>query len=220
MGRAVERRVLHVRVFWFLMKNMTFVSVHLPSFGDKNLMQSPQAHPPHRSPLSSICPYHGRKPVLHESVFLADGARVIGDVTLGKDCSIWFNTIVRGDVHSIVVGEETNIQDGAVVHCTYQKHSTTIGRRVSIAHLAMIHGCTIEDECLIGMQAIVMDGAVVGRGSIVGAGAVVTQGMQIPPGSLVLGAPAKVVRQVKPEELASLLATCDRYIEYTKGYHF
>ncbi|MEY4065587.1 MAG: hypothetical protein RIR26_1795 [Pseudomonadota bacterium] len=183
-------------------------------------MQSQSPHTPHRSPLASVCAYQGRKPQMHESVFLADGARVIGDVTLGKDCSIWFNTVVRGDVHRIVVGEETNIQDGAVVHCTYQKHATTIGRRVSIAHLAMIHGCTIEDECLIGMQAIVMDGAVVGRGSIVGAGAVVTQGMQIPPGSLVLGAPAKVVRQVKPEELASVLATCDRYIEYTKGYQF
>lgn len=175
---------------------------------------------PHRSPLASVCAYQGRWPQLHESVFLADGARVIGDVSLGKDCSIWFNTVVRGDVHTIVVGEQTNIQDGAVIHCTFKKASTTIGRRVSIAHLAMIHGCTIEDECLIGMQAIVMDGAVIGRGSIVGAGAVVTQGTQIPPRSLVLGAPAKVVREVKPEELAAVLATCDRYMEYTKGYKF
>lgn len=173
-----------------------------------------------RSPLSTLTAYHGVLPKLHESVFLADGARVIGDVEMGKDCSVWFNTVVRGDVHKIVVGEQTNIQDGAVVHCTFQKHSTTIGNRVSIAHLAMIHGCVIEDECLIGMQAIVMDGAVVGRGSIVGAGAVVTQGMQIPPGSLVLGAPAKVVRQVKVEEINAILATCDRYMEYTKGYQF
>jgi carbonic anhydrase/acetyltransferase-like protein (isoleucine patch superfamily) len=196
------------------------VSVKIPVYGDKNLMQQGILNGPHRSRLASVCAYHGRWPQLHESVFLADGARIVGDVMLGKDCSVWFNTVVRGDVHSIVVGEQTNIQDGAVIHCTFQKASTTIGRRVSIAHLAMIHGCTIEDECLIGMQAIVMDGAVIGRGSIVGAGAVVTQGTKIPPGSLVLGAPAKVVREVKPEELAAVLATCDRYMEYTKGYHF
>ncbi|MEN9809065.1 MAG: hypothetical protein RLZZ488_632 [Pseudomonadota bacterium] len=183
-------------------------------------MHQGQLKVPHRSPLASVCAYQGRLPKLHESVFLADGARVIGDVILGKDCSVWFNTVVRGDVHTIVVGEQTNIQDGAVIHCTFQKASTTIGSRVSIAHLAMIHGCTIEDECLIGMQAIIMDGAVIGRGSIVGAGAVVTQGMKIPPRSLVLGAPGKVVREVKPEELAAVLATCDRYMEYTKGYNF
>lgn len=183
-------------------------------------MQSAELAAPHRSPLASVRAYQGRWPQLHQSVFLADGARVIGDVTMGKDCSVWFNAVVRGDVHTIEVGEQTNIQDGAIIHCTFQKASTTIGRRVSIAHLAMIHGCVIEDDCLIGMQAIVMDGAVVGRGSIVGAGAVVTQGMRIPPGSLVLGAPAKVVREVKPEEIAGVLATCDRYVEYTKGYQF
>jgi carbonic anhydrase/acetyltransferase-like protein (isoleucine patch superfamily) len=199
---------------------MAFVSVTLLAFGDKNLMHSHPSASAHRSPLSSICAYHGIVPKLHESVFLADGARVIGDVEMGKNCSVWFNAVVRGDVHKIVIGEATNIQDGAIIHCTFQKHSTTIGSRVSVAHLAMIHGCVIEDECLIGMQAIVMDGAVVGRGSIVGAGAVVTQGMQIPPGSLVLGAPAKVVRAVRPEEMAAVLATCNRYIDYTKGYRF
>ncbi|NBO36976.1 gamma carbonic anhydrase family protein [bacterium] len=183
-------------------------------------MQNIHFQAPHRSPLASIRDYNGHLPKLHESVFLADGARVIGDVEMGKGCSVWFNSVVRGDVHSIVVGQETNIQDGAIIHCTFQKHSTRIGNRVSIAHLAMIHGCVIEDECLIGMQATVMDGAVVGQGSIVGAGAVVTQGTQIPPGSLVLGAPAKVIRQVTPEELAGVLATCDRYMEYTKGYQF
>lgn len=173
-----------------------------------------------RSPLASVVAYQGIRPTLHETVFLADGARVIGDVVMGKNCSVWFNTVVRGDVNKITVGEETNIQDGAIVHCTYEKHSTHIGNRVSIAHLAMIHGCVIEDDCLIGMQAIVMDGAVVGRGSIVGAGAVVTQGTIIPPRSLVLGAPARIVRQIKDDELTSVLATCHRYIEYTKGYEF
>lgn len=211
---------MDVIVFWFFSKFMPFISVHLLVFGDKNLIHEALSKSPHRSSLSSICAYLGSLPKLHESVFLADGARVIGDVEMGKGCSVWFNTVVRGDVHRIVIGEQTNIQDGAIIHCTFQKHSTTIGNRVSIAHLAMIHGCIIEDDCLIGMQAIVMDGAVVGRGSIVGAGAVVTQGMHIPSGSLVLGAPAQVVRQVKPEELAGVLATSDRYIEYTKGYHF
>ena len=175
---------------------------------------------PHRSRLASVVAYRGMQPVLEEEVFLADGARVVGDVVLGKKCSIWFNAVVRGDVNKVVVGENTNIQDGAIVHCTYKKFSTTIGKNVSIAHLAMVHGCVIEDDCLIGMQAIVMDGAVVGRGSIVGAGAVVTQGTVVPPGSLVLGAPGKVVRSVKPEELAGVLATTERYLEYCKGYDF
>jgi carbonic anhydrase/acetyltransferase-like protein (isoleucine patch superfamily) len=174
----------------------------------------------HRSPLASVVPFQGRWPRLHPSVFLADGARVIGDVDLAAGVGIWFNAVVRGDVHSIRIGTNTNVQDGAIIHCTWKKYRTDIGSNVSIAHLAMIHGCTIEDDCLIGMQAIVMDGAVIGRGSIVGAGAVVTQGMVIPAGSLVLGAPAKVVRSVKPEEREGVLATTLRYLEYAKGYDF
>lgn len=175
---------------------------------------------PTRSGLASVVRYQEMQPTLEEGVFLADGARVIGDVVLGKKCSVWFNAVVRGDVNKVVVGENTNIQDGAIVHCTFKKFSTTIGKNVSIAHLAMVHGCVIEDDCLIGMQAIVMDGAVVGKGSIVGAGAIVTQGTIIPPGSLVLGAPAKVARAVKPEELAGVLATTERYLDYCKGYDF
>ena len=183
-------------------------------------MQTQMPHRSRRSPLSSAVAYKGVHPTIHETVFLADGARIVGDVVLGKNCSVWFNAVVRGDVNSVSVGDETNIQDGAIVHCTFEKHSTTIGSRVSIAHLAMVHGCVIEDDCLIGMQATVMDGAVVGRGSIVGAGAIVTQGTPIPPGSLVLGAPARVVRALREEELNSILATCQRYIEYTKGYDY
>ncbi len=174
----------------------------------------------HRSRHSSVTSHKGIWPKLHDSVFLADGARIIGDVQIGESSSAWFNTVIRGDVHRIIIGSGTNIQDGAIVHCTYQKFSTTIGNNVSIAHLAMIHGCTIENDCLIGMQAIVMDGAVVSEGSIVGAGAVVTQGTIIPPHSLVLGAPGKVVRQVRPEEREGILATTFRYIEYCKGYDF
>lgn len=174
----------------------------------------------HRSAAASVAAYHGVKPRLAESAFLADGARVIGDVELGEGCSVWFNAVVRGDVHRIRVGARTNIQDGAIIHCTFERHETIIGSDVSIAHLAMIHGCTLGDRVLIGMQAIVMDGAVVGEESIVGAGAVVTQNMRIPPRSLVLGAPAKVVRVVTDDELRGVLATTARYLEYCKGYDF
>lgn len=174
----------------------------------------------HRSVQASVTAYQEIWPKLDGTVFLADGARVIGDVEIGKNSSIWFNTVVRGDVHKIVIGDETNIQDGAVIHCTFKRFSTTIGSRVSIAHLAMVHGCVVEDDCLIGMMATVMDGAVIGKGSIVGAGALVTQGMVIPPGSLVLGSPAKVIRPVKPEEIKGILDTTKRYVEYTLGYNF
>lgn len=174
----------------------------------------------HRSAHASVEKYQGNWPQLDESVFLASGARIIGDVVLGKNCSVWFNAVVRGDVNSIEVGERTNIQDGAVIHCTYKKYKTVIGKNVSIAHLATIHGCTIEDDCLIGMQATIMDGAVIGKGSIVGAGALVTPGIIIPPGSLVVGAPAKAVRTIRPEELEGVLATTSRYIEYSKGYDY
>jgi len=174
----------------------------------------------HRSPFASLASYRGVWPRLHPSVFLADGARVVGDVEMGANSSVWFNAIVRGDVHEIRIGENTNIQDGAVIHCTFQKHACHIGDNVSIAHLVMVHGCTIENDCLIGMQAILMDGVTIGRGSIVGAGSVVTQGTIVPPGSLVLGAPAKVVRQVRPEERDGVLATTARYVDYARGYDF
>lgn len=175
---------------------------------------------PNRSPHATVTSYRGIKPKIAESVFLADGARIIGDVIIEENSSIWFNTVVRGDVHKIFIGENTNIQDNAVIHCTFQKFSTHIGKNVSIAHLAIIHGCTIEQDCLIGMGAIVMDGAVVGAGSIVGAGAVVTQGVVIPPRSLVLGSPAKVIRQVSDKEYEGVTATTLRYLEYAKGYDY
>jgi carbonic anhydrase/acetyltransferase-like protein (isoleucine patch superfamily) len=175
---------------------------------------------PHRSAQASITAHKGILPTLHPSVFLADGARIVGDVTLGANVSIWFNTVVRGDVHFIRVGENTNIQDGACIHCTFQKNPTHIGNNVSIAHLAVVHGCTIEDNCLIGMGAIVMDRAVVGAGSLVGAGAVVTQGTIIPPRSLVLGSPAKVVRPVTDAEFQAFHDTTLRYLEYAKGFDF
>ncbi len=173
-----------------------------------------------RSPHATITSYNGILPKLAESVFLADGARVIGDVIIENNCSVWFNAVVRGDVHSIYIGENTNIQDNAVIHCTFQKFPTKIGKNVSIGHLATIHGCTVENGCLIGMGAIIMDDAVIGEGSIVGAGSIVTQGIIIPPRSLVIGSPAKVIRQVTDKEYEGVLATTFRYLEYSKGYDY
>ncbi|MES2613972.1 MAG: gamma carbonic anhydrase family protein [Bdellovibrionota bacterium] len=173
-----------------------------------------------RSALASVIPHKGIYPTMPNSVFLADGARVIGDVVLGENVSIWFNSIVRGDVHYIHIGDNTNIQDGACIHCTYKKNPTIIGKNVSIAHNATIHGCVIEDDCLIGMGAIILDKAVIGAGSLVAAGALVSPGTIIPERSLVLGAPAKVIRKVTDEEFASFAATTQRYLEYTKGYDF
>lgn len=174
----------------------------------------------HRSAQASVIAYGEKWPILAESVFLACGARVIGDVKLGENCSLWFNAIVRGDVGPIEIGEGTNIQDGALIHCTYQKHFTKIGSYVSIGHQATLHGCTIEDDVLVGMQAIVMDGARIGRGSIVAAGALVTPGTQVPARSLVVGSPARVVRELRDDELSANSATCRRYFEYAKGYNF
>ncbi len=173
-----------------------------------------------KSALASIIPFKGIYPTIPQTVFLADGARIIGEVILGENVSIWFNSVVRGDVHYIHIGDNTNVQDGAVIHCTYKKNPTVIGKNVSIAHLAVIHGCVIEDDCLIGMGAIIMDKAVIGAGSLVAAGALVTPGSLIPERSLVVGSPAKVVRKVTEEEYQSFNATTQRYLEYAKGYDF
>jgi carbonic anhydrase/acetyltransferase-like protein (isoleucine patch superfamily) len=134
---------------------------------------------------------------------------------MGKDCTVWFNAVVRGDVNAIVMGDQVNIQDGAVVHCTYQKTKTIIGNNVSIAHNAIVHGCTIEDEVLIGMGAIVMDGAVIGKNSIIGAGAIVTQNTKVPPGTVWAGNPAKYIKDVSPELGEVFMRTANNYVLYS-----
>jgi carbonic anhydrase/acetyltransferase-like protein (isoleucine patch superfamily) len=134
---------------------------------------------------------------------------------MGKDCTVWFNAVVRGDVNAIVMGDRVNIQDGAVVHCTYQKTKTIIGNNVSIAHNAIVHGCTIEDEVLIGMGAIVMDGAVIGKNSIIGAGAIVTQNTKVPPGTVWAGNPAKYIKDVSPELGEVFMRTANNYVLYS-----
>jgi carbonic anhydrase/acetyltransferase-like protein (isoleucine patch superfamily) len=137
---------------------------------------------------------------------------------MGRDCTVWFNAVIRGDVNSIIIGDQTNIQDGAVIHCTYQKTKTVIGNCVSIAHNAVVHGCTIEDKVLIGMGAIVMDGAIVGTGSIIAAGAIVTQNTVVPAGSIYAGNPARLLKLVSPEQAEVFMRTADNYVMYADWF--
>lgn len=163
-------------------------------------------------------PYKGKWPVLGEGVFVEDSAQVIGDVVIGKDSSIWFNAVVRGDVHYIRIGDRTNVQDNSTLHVTKDTYPLIIGNDITIGHNVVLHGCTIKDRCLIGMGAIILDNAEIGEDCIVGAGALVTEGMKVPPGSLVLGIPAKVVREITPEAKAKILKSAQNYIEYSRNY--
>jgi carbonic anhydrase/acetyltransferase-like protein (isoleucine patch superfamily) len=156
-------------------------------------------------------------PLIPDSVFVASNATLVGAITLGEDCSIWFNATVRGDINLINIGEYSNIQDGAVVHVA-DAFGTRIGDLVTIGHNAIVHACTIEDEVLVGMGAIVMDGAHIGARSIIGAGALVTGGTQIPPGSLVLGSPARVVRTLSIEEQEGIKEWALRYVTLSRRY--
>jgi len=153
-----------------------------------------------------------------KNCFLADNATVVGEVVMGDQCSVWFNAVVRGDVNSIHIGNKVNIQDGAIIHCTYQKAKTVIGNNVSIGHNAIIHGCTLEDEVLIGMGSIVMDHAVVQKHSIVAAGSVVLENTIVESGSIYAGAPAKKVKTLTEEQRKLLEALPDRYIMYTTWF--
>jgi gamma-carbonic anhydrase len=157
----------------------------------------------------------GFSPVYDPTCWFAENATIVGDVKMGANCTVWFNAVIRGDVNSITIGHHSNVQDGAVIHCTYQRFSTTIGNYVSIAHNAIVHGCTVEDHVLIGMGAIVMDGAVIGQGSIIAAGAIVTQGTKVPPGTIYAGNPAKYLKDVSPELNAMIDRTANNYITYS-----
>jgi gamma-carbonic anhydrase len=165
-----------------------------------------------------IQPYGGCAPRLHPTAFVAETGVVVGDVELGEGASVWFGTVVRGDVNHVRIGARTNLQDLTVVHVTGGKHPTTVGDDVTVGHRVVLHGCTIQDRCLIGIGAIVLDGAVVGPDAMVGAGALVPPGMVVPPGTLVLGSPAKVKRPLTPEELAFFRASAERYAGYAAEY--
>ncbi|HEY0254525.1 MAG TPA: gamma carbonic anhydrase family protein [Kofleriaceae bacterium] len=160
----------------------------------------------------------GKTPKLGRGVFLAETCAVIGDTEIGDDSSIWYSTVLRGDVMPIRIGARTSIQDGAVVHVTSGFSGTTIGSDCTVGHSAIVHACTVEDECLIGMGSILLDGVVVGRGSLVGAGALVTPGTIIPPGSLVLGSPAKVKRPINDKEREQITYGAHHYVELARQY--
>ena len=160
----------------------------------------------------------GFRPQLGANCFLADNAVVVGEVRMGDNCTVWFNAVVRGDVHSITIGDNTNIQDGAIIHCTYQKAKTVIGNNVSIAHNAIVHGCTVEDNVLVGMGAIIMDDAHIGTNSVIAAGAVILPGTKVEAGSIYAGVPAKKVKEITPEMKDVILRTARNYPMYAKWF--
>ena len=165
-----------------------------------------------------VRPFAGSCPVVGTDVFLAETCAVIGDVTIGDQSSIWYGTVVRGDVMPIRIGARTSIQDNTVVHVTARRFGTTIGDDCTIGHGVIIHACTIEDACLIGMGAVILDGARIGRGSFVGAGALVTPGTDIPPGSLVLGSPGRVKRPVSAREQEQISYGAAHYVDLARQY--
>lgn len=164
--------------------------------------------------MALILPVEGISPQFDTTCWLAPNSTLVGDVTMGEHCTVWFNAVVRGDVNKIRIGHHSNIQDGAIIHCTYQKTETSIGNYVSIAHNAIVHGCTIEDHVLIGMGAIVMDGAYIESGSIIAAGAIVTQGTRVKSGSIYAGNPAKFLKEVSPEAAEVFMRTAMNYVKY------
>jgi carbonic anhydrase/acetyltransferase-like protein (isoleucine patch superfamily) len=162
---------------------------------------------------------NGKSPQIGEDVYLAENATVVGDVVMGNQCSVWFNAVIRGDVHYIRIGNKVNIQDGAVIHCTYQKHPTEIGDNVSIGHNALVHGCKVMNNVLIGMGAIVMDGVTVHSNSIIAAGAVVLEGTIVESGCIYAGVPAKKVKELSQEQTAVLIeGIADNYVMYSSWF--
>ena len=161
----------------------------------------------------------GFTPKFGKDCFIAENATIIGDVIMGDQCSIWYNAVLRGDVHYIRIGNKVNIQDGAVIHCTYKTAPTNIGNNVSIAHQAIVHGCTVHDNVLIGMKAVIMDNAVVGSNSIIAAGAVVLENTIIEPGSVYAGIPAKKVKDINQNLTQNLLERIsNNYVRYAGWY--
>jgi len=166
-----------------------------------------------------ILPVKGILPQIPENCFIAPNATIVGDVIMGDDCSVWFNAVVRGDVNIIRIGNKVNIQDGACIHCTYQKTQTIIGNNVSIGHNAIVHGCNISDNVLVGMGAIIMDNAVIGENSIIAAGAVVLEGTVVPPGSIFAGVPAKKVKDISPGLLkGEVERIANNYLMYSSWF--
>jgi len=162
---------------------------------------------------------NGKTPNLPADCFIAENATIVGDVTLGEQCSVWYNAVIRGDVNFIKIGNKVNIQDGAIIHCTYQKHPTVIGNNVSIGHNAIVHGCTIKDNVLIGMGAIVMDNCVVESNSIIAAGAVITQNTIVESGCIYAGVPAKRVKDIDQSDFSGEIERIsNNYVMYSSWF--
>lgn len=169
--------------------------------------------------------YQGMSPCIAKNVFVAPSADIIGEVSIGSGSSIWFGCVVRGDVNSISIGENTNIQDLSMIHVTHYTREnrsdgfpTIIGDNVTVGHRVMLHGCVVEDACLIGMSATILDGAVIGKESIVGAGSLVTKNKKFPPRSLIMGNPAKFIRELNDDEVASLYKSATNYVKFMMSY--
>ena len=166
-----------------------------------------------------IKPVRGKSPEIGKDCFIAENAVIVGEVSMGDQCSVWFNAVIRGDVHFIKMGNKVNVQDGAVIHCTYQKSSTTIGNNVSIGHNAIVHGCTIKDNVLVGMGSIIMDDCVVESNSIIAAGAVVTAGTKVEAGSIYAGMPAKKIKDISPElSKGEIDRIANNYVKYSSWF--
>lgn len=163
-----------------------------------------------------IFPYLNHIPVLGQNVFLAAGVKVIGNVVIGDNSSVWYNSVIRGDVHYIKIGSYTNIQDCSMLHVTNGKYQLNIGNKVTIGHSVKLHGCTLEDLCLVGIGAILLDGVIVQKNAMVAAGAVVKPNFVVPSGKLAAGVPAKIVRDLTQEEIADFERSADRYVKYTE----
>jgi carbonic anhydrase/acetyltransferase-like protein (isoleucine patch superfamily) len=170
--------------------------------------------------MATILTVQGKDPQFGKNCYIAPNATIVGDVIMGSECSVWFNAVIRGDVHYIKMGDKVNVQDGAVIHCTYQKHPTNIGNNVSIGHNALVHGCTIHDNVLIGMGSIVMDGCVVHSHSIIAAGAVVLEGTIVEEGSIYAGVPAKKVKTVSEAMITGEIdRIANNYVKYASWFN-
>lgn len=166
-----------------------------------------------------IKPVNGKHPQISKDCFIAENATIVGEVFIGKQCSVWFNAVIRGDVHYIKIGNKVNIQDGAVIHATFQKSPTTIGNNVSIGHNAIIHGCTIHDNVLIGMGSIIMDDCVIESNSIIAAGAVVTKNTHVESGTIYAGVPAKKIKKISNEMIfGEIDRIANNYVEYSSWF--
>jgi carbonic anhydrase/acetyltransferase-like protein (isoleucine patch superfamily) len=161
----------------------------------------------------------GKFPQIPEDCYVAENATIVGEVSMGKNCSVWFNAVIRGDVHFIKIGDKVNVQDGAVIHATYQKSPTTIGNNVSIGHNAIVHGCTIQDNVLIGMGSIIMDDCVIESNSIVAAGAVVSKNTIVESGTIYAGVPAKKIKDISKELISGEIdRIANNYVEYSSWF--